>query len=159
MKKLGYNTQEEGVYKANLKRLDALSKQLHTLGGSIITIANKEEFLKQPLKYVINEYRKKSGLDISDAKLITMYELPVDELIKVELAYFTQKRNVPNTQPDFNIYSVSKEHELLFERLEVLAKSLNDLNALSDTNAIQRATRNAIQIYNGKWQANPHYIG
>jgi hypothetical protein len=158
MKILAYDIQSQNHYKSNLKRLDALSERLHTYCNSIIEITDKEAFFKSPTTYVINQFRIKSNLNVSDEKIISLYELPMGELNKLQNAYFTQKRSVPDTEPSFEIYARDKEHEATFKKLENLCESLNDLNAFTDTNAIQRSTRNAIKIDNGKWVPNPYYI-
>lgn len=159
MKILAFDTIGQNSYKSNLKRLDALSQRLLTYCSSIIEITDNEAFFNSPIPYVINQFRIKSNLNVSDEKIISLYELPMGELNKLQGAYFTQKRSVPDTEPSFEIYARDKEHEILFERLESLCKSLNELKAYSDTNAINRATHNAIQLDNGKWIPNPHYIG
>ena len=156
MKILATDTHAQNVYKTNVKRLDALGQTLFNYCSSLVEITDKDAFFKTPVSYVINQFRLKSNLALSDDKIVSLYEIPTGQLNKLQNAYFTQKRSVPDTEPDFNIYARDKNHEQTFKKLESLCETLNELNAFSDTNAIQRATHNAIKLDNGRWTPNPY---
>lgn len=159
MKILATDTHAQNVYKTNVKRLDALGQTLFNYCSSLVEITDKDAFLKTPSVYVINQFRLKSNLALSDEKIVSLYELPINEINKLQNAYFTQKRSIPDTEPDFNIYARDKNHEQTFKKLESLCETLNELNAFSDFFAIQRATQNAIQMNDGRWKPNPHFVG
>jgi hypothetical protein len=157
MKILATDTHAQNVYKTNIKRLDALGQTLLIYCSSLTEITDKDAFFKAPISYVVNQFRVKSNLALSDEKIISLYELPINEINKLQNAYFTQKRSIPDGEPDFNIYAKDKAHEQTFKKLEILCQMLNELNAFSDTNAIHRATHNAIKLDNGRWTPNPHF--
>jgi hypothetical protein len=158
MKKLAFDTQSQNTYKSNLKRLDALGQTLLNYCSSLIEITDKEEFFKMPSSYVINQFRLKSNMALSDDKIVSLYELPIHEVNKLQSSYFTLKRTIPDGEPDFNIYARDKAHEQTFSKLEKLCEGLNELEAWTDWLGVQRATRNAINFTNGRWEANPHFI-
>lgn len=159
MKILAFDTTAHTAYKANVKRLKRLEKNLFDYCAGLVDITDADAFLKNPTAYVINQFRVKSNLAVTDEKITALYEIPVNEINKLQSSYFTQKRNVPDTEPDFNIYARDKAHEQTFKRLDALCEGLNELKAFSDYFAIQRATRNAIKITDGRWTPNPHFIG
>ena len=159
MKILAFNTHEQNVYKSNLKRLDALGQTLLIYCSSLIEITDTDAFFRTPSSYVINQFRLKSNLALSDEKIVSLYELPIHEVNKLQSAYFTLKRSIPDSEPDFNIYARDKQHEQTFKKLEILCEGLNDIKAWTDWLGVQRATRNAINFTNGRWEANPYFLG
>ena len=159
MKILATDTHAHDVYKTNVKRLDAFGQKLLNYCSSFVEITDTDEFFKAPSSYVINQFRLKSNLALSDEKIISLYELPIGQLNKLQGDYFTQKRTIPDGEPDFNIYAQDKAHEQTFKKLEILCELLNELNAFSDTNAMQRSTHNAIKLDNGRWTPNPYFLG
>jgi len=159
MKILATDTHAQNVYKTNIKRLDALGQTLFNYCSSLTEITDKDAFYRTPSSYVINQFRLKSNLALSDEKIVSLYELPINEINKLQNAYFTQKRSIPDGEPDFNIYAQDKAHEQTFKKLEILCEALNELNAFSDFFAIERATRNAIKLTDGRWTPNPYFIG
>lgn len=159
MKILAFDTTAHNAYKANAKRLKRLEQNLLDYCTGLVDITDADAFFKNPTAYVINQFRIKSNLAVTDEKITALYEIPVNEINKLQSAYFAHKRNVPDTEPDFNIYARDKEHEQTFKKLQILCDALNELKAFSDYFAIQRATRNAIKIENGLWVPNPFYVG
>jgi len=159
MKILAFDTPAHNAYKSNLKRLKNLEQSLFDYCASLIEITDKAAFLESPTNYVVNQFRIKSNLNVTDEKITALYEVPVNEISKLQRSYFNQKRNVPDTEPDFNIYARDKAHEQTFKQLESLCEGLNNLKVFSDFFAIQRAAHNAIKITDGLWTPNPHYIG
>jgi hypothetical protein len=157
MKILATDTSAQSNYKTNLKRLNATAGALLDYCSKLIEITDTESFFRTPSSYVINEFRIKSNMALSDEKIVSLYELPINEINKLQNAYFTHKRCVPDKEPDFNIYARDKAHEQTFKKLESLCNALNELNAFSDYFAIERATRNAIKLHNGQWTPNPFY--
>jgi len=158
MKILAFDTQSQYRYNSSIKRMEATAQTLLNYCSSLVEITDKEAFLKAPSVYVINQFRIKSNLDLSDDKIVSLYELPIHEINKLQNAYFTHKRGIPDKEPDFNIYARDKAHEQTFNKLQTLCNSLNDLNAFSDYFSIERATRNGIKLNDGKWQPNPYFI-
>ena len=146
---IGYDKSREGAYHLHRKKKEMYRDNLIEICSKVIEIKDKDEFLKNPRKYVIEEYKLLSGLkQVKEDEFLKLVNLPINEINRMFTQYSTFSSidlNAP--EPSFEIHIDSSEDLALFKKLEKLCKAINELEyPMGQSERIKQALNNSIEL-------------
>ena len=125
---IGYDKPRESAYHLHRKKKEMHRDNLINLCSKVIEIKDKAEFIKNPRKYVIEEYKRLSGLkNVKEEEFLKLVDLPINEINKLFEQYSTYSSVDLNAPiPNFEIHTTNKEQETQYKALLGLCKELNN---------------------------------
>ena len=156
---IGYDKSREGAYHLHRKKKEMYRDNLIEICSKVIEIKDKDEFLKNPRKYVIEEYKLLSGLkQVKEDEFLKLVDLPIQEINKLFEQYSTFSSvdlNAPT--PSFELHTTSKEQEIHYKALLGLCKELNNYKGYKPPH-LQYQFNGDVKIIDGIFQPNPFKI-
>jgi len=159
--KIGYDKSREGAYHLHKQKKQMYFNQLIELCSKVIEIKDKDQFIKNPRQYVIDEYKLLSGLkQVKEEEFLKLVDLPIREINKMFTQYSTFSSidlNAP--EPSFEIHIDSSEDLALFKKLEKLCKAINELEYPKyKAEHIKQAHNNSIELDGDKFIPSWKYV-
>ena len=159
--KIGYDKSREGAYHLHRGKKQMYFNQLIELCSKVIEIKDKDQFIKNPRQYVIDEYKTLSGLkQVKEEEFLKLVDLPIREINKMFTQYSTFSSidlNAP--EPNFEIHIDSSEDLALFKKLEKLCKAINELEyPIGQSERIKQAHNNSIELDGDKFIPSWKYV-
>jgi hypothetical protein len=79
--KIGYDKSREGAYHLHKQKKQMYFDKLIELCSKVIEIKDKDQFIKNPRQYVIEEYKTLSGLkQVKESEFLKLVDLPINEI-------------------------------------------------------------------------------
>jgi hypothetical protein len=156
---IGYDKSREGAYHLHRGKKQIYFDKLIEICSKVIEIKDKDEFIKNPRKYVIEEYKLLSGLkQVKEDEFLKLVDLPIQEINKLFVQYNTfgsVDLNAP--VPSFEIHTTNKEQEQQYKALLKLCDALNNYKGYKPPH-LQYQFNGDVKIIDGIFQPNPYKI-
>lgn len=156
---IGYDAPRESAYHLHRKKKEMHRDNLINLCSKVIEIKDKTEFLKNPRKYVIKEYKQSSGLkQVKEEEFLKLVDLPINEINKTFEGYSTYSSvDLDAPIPNFEIHTTNKAQEDAYKRILKLCDALNQYSD-KITPQLQYVLNTDVILTDGKWMPNPYRI-
>jgi hypothetical protein len=156
---IGYDAPRESAYHLHRKKKEMHRDNLIELCSKVIEIKDKAEFIKNPRKYVIEEYKQASGLkQVKEEEFLKLVDLPINEINKTFEAYSTYSSvDLDAPIPNFEIHTTNKAQEDAYKRILKLCDALNQYSD-KITPQLQYVLNTDVILTEGKWYPNPYRI-
>lgn len=156
---IGYDAPRESAYHLHRKKKEMHRDNLINLCSKVIEIKDKTEFIKNPRKYVIEEYKQASGLkQVKEEEFLKLVDLPINEINKSFEGYSTYSSvDLDAPIPNFEIHTTNKAQEDEYKAILKLCDALNSYKQPLPLQ-VQFIFNGDVIQKEGKWHPNPYRI-
>ena len=125
----------------------------------MIEIKDKDEFIKNPRKYVVDQYKIMSGLkNVKEEEFLKLVDLPIREINKSFEAYSTYGSVDLNAPiPNFEIHTTNKDQDNEYKAILKLCDALNSYKQPLPLQ-VQFIFNGDVILKDSKWMPNPYKI-
>jgi hypothetical protein len=156
--KIGHDQISEIRYELAIKRKTRLLNSAIDFCNEFINVSDPDEFQKDFKGYVMKKIEDKTGIkNIDPDKLVTLTDIPIHQLNKLQKEYKSIPVDLKEKKPDFGIYIEGKDQLALFNELTELCDQLNKWNP-ENWMWIERSFQNKVQLRSGHWTPSTTYI-
>jgi len=156
---IGYDEARESVYHLHRKKKEMHLENLMTMCSEVIEIKDKDEFIKNPRKYVVDQYKLISGLkNVKEEEFLKLVDLPIREINKSFEAYSTYGSVDLNAPiPNFEIHTTNKDQDNEYKAILKLCDALNSYKQPLPLQ-VQFIFNGDVILKDSKWMPNPYRI-